>query len=67
MKTKTGNLTIRETALALQKSECFVRMGLQQGRLPFGFAVKTGKYNWNYYISRKKLNEFLDEPIEEAE
>lgn len=57
------NLTTKEAALLLGKSELFVRMGLQQERLPFGFAVKTGKNNWNYYISRKKLSEWLDDEI----
>lgn len=54
------NLTIRQTAAALGKSEQFVRIGLQQERLPFGVAVKTGKTQWSYYISRKKLNEWID-------
>jgi hypothetical protein len=38
-------------ARILGKSENFIRFGLQQGRLPFGSAVKTAKDRWSYHIS----------------
>lgn len=34
------------------KSEQFVRIGLQTGKLPFGSAVKLSS-KWTYYISPK--------------
>ena len=39
-------------------SEQFIRIGLQRGSLPIGCAVKMSD-RFTYYISRKKLNEYL--------
>lgn len=39
------------------KSEMFIRIGLQRNILPFGYAVKTGKERWSYFISREKFRE----------
>lgn len=46
-------MNVKEAAKRLQKSEQFVRIGLQTGRLPFGTAVKVSKKRWNYHISDK--------------
>ncbi|MBW8383994.1 MAG: hypothetical protein K0M69_15925 [Youngiibacter sp.] len=51
-------MTVRQAALKLGKSEQFVRIGLQRGLLPFGAAVKTST-KWSYYISDKRLNDFI--------
>lgn len=51
-----GNLTVARTAKLMKKSEQFVRIGLQRGILPFGYAVKTST-KWNYYISPSKFSE----------
>ena len=40
-------------ARILGKSENFIRFGLQQGRLPFGSAVKTAKDPWSYHMMTK--------------
>jgi len=54
------NVTIKEAAELLGKSQQFVRIGLQQSVLPFGYAIKmSGRYT--YHISRKKLEEYLGE------
>lgn len=45
-------------ARVIDKSEDFIRWGLQQGRLPFGTAVQTGKDRWSYHISPKLLAEY---------
>ena len=37
-------------------SEQFVRVGLQKGQLPFGYAVKTSS-KWTYFISPTKFTE----------
>lgn len=52
------NLTIKEAAQLLGKTEQFVRLALQQRVVDFGFAVKHDK-NYTYHISREKLNEYL--------
>ena len=53
----TEKLTVQEAARLMGKSEMFVRIGLQRNILPFGYAVKTGKERWSYFISREKFRE----------
>lgn len=48
-------LTVKEAAKLMGKTENFIRIGLQRKLLPFGFAVKTGKERWSYFISRPKF------------
>lgn len=50
-------------AKVIGKSEDFIRWGLQQGRLPFGSAVKTGKERWSYHISPKLLADYSGMPL----
>jgi len=51
------NISIKEAAARLGKSEQFIRIGLQQGVLPIGVAVKMSS-RWTYHISPKKLEEY---------
>ena len=53
-----GNVSVRECARRLGKSEMFVRQALQSGTAPFGFAVKN-KSVFSYHISPKKLAEYI--------
>lgn len=46
----------------LNKSEQYIRMGLQQERLPFGTAVKTSS-QWSYHISYNLLKDYIGEDI----
>lgn len=52
------NITVEEAAKRLGKSKGFVRVALQQGTAPFGFAAKK-KTRWSYHISPKKLDEYV--------
>lgn len=54
------NVTVAQCAQILGKSQQFVRVGLQQGTAPFGYAVRT-KNRYSYHISRKKLMEYVGE------
>lgn len=54
----TRNVSISECAKILGKSEQFVRVALQTGVAPFGFAVKN-KTVYSYHISPKKLAEYV--------
>lgn len=47
-------MKIKEAAAVLGVHEQFLRIGLQQGRFPFGFAVKMQKH-WSYFIYEDKL------------
>ena len=51
-------LKVVECAKLLGKSEQFIRIGLQSGVLPFGYAVKMSS-RWSYHISDKKVYEYL--------
>lgn len=52
-----GNrITVKKAAELMQVSEQFVRVGLQRGQLPFGYAVKN-KSKWWYFISAAKFTE----------
>lgn len=51
-------LKVSECAKHLGKSEQFVRIGLQRGIFPFGYAVKMSS-KWTYHISDKKLYEYI--------
>lgn len=47
-------MTIRKAAKLMNVSEQFVRVGLQKGNLPFGYAVKMSS-RWTYYIDSDKF------------
>ena len=51
-------MKVKEAAKLLGKSEQFVRIGLQRGILPFGYAVKMSS-KWTYHISEAKIYEYL--------
>lgn len=51
-------MKVHECARLLNKSEQFVRIGLQRGILPFGYAVRMSS-KWTYHISENKVYEYL--------
>ena len=51
-------MTVAECARLLGKSPQFVRVGLQRGILPFGYAIKMSSV-WTYHISETKVYEYL--------
>ena len=53
-----NNVPIWKAAMLLNKSEEFIRISLQMGTAPFGFAAKK-KSKWSYHISPKKLTEYI--------
>ena len=57
----TQKVTVAEAAKRMGKDPQFVRLCLQRGLLPIGFATKTSKTgkNYNYYISPKLLDEYI--------
>lgn len=57
MANKEMSMTVQEAARLMGKSQDFIRVGLQRNILPFGFAVKTGKARYSYFISRDKFIE----------
>ena len=57
-----NKISVAQAARILGKSEQFVRVSLQQGTAPFGFAVKN-KTQYSYHISPYKLKEYIGEVI----
>ena len=49
------NLPVPLAAKLMGKSKAWVEDGLQQGRFPWGYAVKMKK--WSYWINGKKFSE----------
>jgi len=52
------NVSVADAAKRLDKSEQFIRVALQMGTAPFGFASRN-KTRWSYHISPKKLTEYV--------
>lgn len=51
-------LMVQEAAALMGVSAQYVRVGIQQGILPFGCAVKVGGNRYTYYISPQKFMEY---------
>lgn len=50
------NVPIAEIAKAMHKDAQYVRIGIQQGILKFGFAIKADDSNeYNYYCPGRKV------------
>ena len=58
MKIIEEKLTINDVAEILDKSPQYIRIGLQQQRLPFGTAVQMSS-EWSYHISKKLLEDYI--------
>lgn len=61
----TSNVTVAEAAKLMGVSQQFIRVGLQKKILPFGDAVQISTDKYTYFISRKRLMEYVG--IEEEE
>ena len=50
-------VTVSEAARQMGVTQEFIRMGLRQGRLPFGVAVKMDR--WVYYINGSAFSSYI--------
>lgn len=57
-------ISVEEAAKLMGVSKQFIRVGLQNGSLPFGKAVKITGDKYTYYISPKRFNEFTGMTVE---
>ena len=53
-----NNLTIAEASKLMGVSRQFIRVGLQKGILPFGYAVQVSAGRFTYFISKHKFFEY---------
>ena len=57
-------ISIKKASTLMNKSEQFIRVGLQRGILPFGNAVKLSS-RWSYYISPKLFYDYIGKKEEQ--
>lgn len=60
---KKYRLSVLTAAELMGVSAQFVRVGLQRGILPFGYAIKLRDKNYTYYISPFRFTEYTGIPI----
>lgn len=60
---EVGRILPVEAAEILNVSPQFVRVAMQQGKLPIGTAVKMSSI-WTYHISQKLLEEYSGKDVE---
>ena len=62
----TGKILTTEAAAILNTSPQFVRVAMQQGKLPIGIAIKMSNKStkWTYNISGKLLTEYSGKDVE---
>ena len=51
-----NRLSVKRCAELMGASEQFIRVGLQKGIFPWGYAVKTST-RWTYWISPEKFSQ----------
>lgn len=54
---KISQLSVIEVSKLLRMNQQTVRLGLQQGVFPWGYAIKTSESRWVYFINRKRFEE----------
>lgn len=54
---KPNKLTVVEAAAIMDVDPQFLRLALQQGRFPFGTAVRFKR--WSYYINAERFYQYL--------
>lgn len=59
-----GRILPTEAAVILNVSPQFVRVAMQQGKLPIGTAIKMSSI-WTYHISEKLLHDYTGKNIEQ--
>lgn len=53
----TPNLPVQEAAAIMGVTPRFLQLALQQGRFPFGAAVKMKR--WSYYINTERFIRYM--------
>lgn len=63
---KNNRLSVEEAAKLLGANAQFIRIGLQQGVFPWGYAVKTSSH-YTYFIITNKFEEYIGVKIQREE
>jgi hypothetical protein len=52
-----NNISVADAAKLMGVSQQFIRVGLQRGIFPFGYAVQISSDRYTYFISKQKFLE----------
>ena len=55
---ESNRLSVAEAAKLMGASEQFIRIGLQRGILPFGYAMQMTRNRYTYVIIKQKFIEY---------
>ena len=55
---ESNRLSVAEAAKLMGASEQFIRIGLQRGILPFGYAMQMTRKRYTYVIIKQKFIEY---------
>ncbi len=58
------NITVKEAAKLMNRTEQFIRIGLQRGLLPIGTAVQNPGGKYSYYISPELFEKYTGIKVE---
>lgn len=53
-------MLVSEAAKKLGMNTQTLRIALQQGKFPFGVAIKTSEHRFTYYINEEQLKRYLE-------
>ena len=54
----SNRLSVSDAAKLMGTSQQFIRIGLQRGILPFGYAIQMKKNKYTYVIIKQKFTEY---------
>ena len=55
----SNNISVETVAKRMGVTPMFLRMGMRQGKIPFGIGVQMPGGRWRYYINERKVEEYL--------
>ncbi len=60
-------ISVIEAAKIMHKDPSYIRIGLQQGTLPFGSAIQVADHKYSYHISPNRFAEYMGISLEKLE
>lgn len=54
-----SGMKVVDAARIMGKDPQFIRIGLQRGLLPFGWAIKISPRRWSYFISKQLFEQYV--------
>ena len=55
----SGRISVVEAARLMGVTPMFLRIGLREGKFPFGTAVRMPGGRWSYYINATRFERYL--------